>query len=367
MSRLIGILILALGLTFIVEPAIYWTTLGQRPSSIGLALIGTLTFAFTYARLTWDVVRHQPAGNRLPGDLVACGATALALPLIMGRLWLGMPALFMGIAVLNLAPRRAKVVVPAVLGVTVAISILLGLNALDVMDLIIRCAITATVIFSAGWLGALYREVHQTRAELARMAVVEERHRFARDLHDVLGHSLSVIAMRSELALRLIESRPQRASAEMQGVLAISRQSITDVREVVRGYHNLNLANELAGVQSVLNAASVACEVDEVPPNLSQPIHEALAWVVREATTNILRHSKATYCTIKLWVTDQDVFLCMSNDGVTMGALSAGNGLTGLTKRLADLGGCLVFGISSGPIYKIEAVVPLDPATGATR
>src|SRR5262249_26323189 len=128
------------------------------------------------------------------------------------------------------------------------------------------------------------RELHATREELARLAVSEERLRIARDLHDLLGHSLSVIALKSELARKLIEREPSRAAAELDDIESVSRTALAEVREAVQGYRQLGLAVALENARTALTAAGIDCEVAETDTALPADVDAVLAWAVREGT-----------------------------------------------------------------------------------
>jgi two-component system sensor histidine kinase DesK len=244
---------------------------------------------------------------------------------------------------------------------------------------------TNAAVFTALWLGfmiATFRlsawmigivwELDRGRATAARLAVAEERLRFARDLHDVLGRNLSVIAVKSELAGRLAERGDAGATAEMAEVRRVAHDSLREVREVVRGYRTADLGTELAGARSVLRSAGVECRVIGDGAHLPEAVQTALGWVVREATTNVIRHSDATTCTIGLDVRADGAattaVLRMENDRPRPAPPeAAGSGLAGLSERLAGLGGRLTAerhsddgkGGRPGERFVVEASVPV--------
>ena len=168
------------------------------------------------------------------------------------------------------------------------------------------------------------RELQMAREELARQAVTEERLRMARDLHDLLGHTLSLIALKSELAGRLIERDATRAANEIQAVEREACQALKEVREAVAGYRQPSLQAELAGAQEILGAAGVDCSISNTTDAMLPGLDQGLAWVVREGVTN---------------------------DGypVPEGAADRpGSGLSGLAERVARLGGNMQAGALSG-------------------
>ncbi|MGS2640142.1 sensor histidine kinase [Streptosporangium sp. G12] len=215
-------------------------------------------------------------------------------------------------------------------------------------------------------------ELDHSRKAHARLAVAEERLRFARDLHDVIGRNLSVVALKSELAARLVERGRSGAVDEMREVSRIAHESLAEMRAVVRGYRTADLDTELAGARSVLASAGVRCQVIGDGRGLSAEVQSTLGWVVREGTTNVLRHSEARTCTVSLHRsttggTDR-LTLSMENDGVTGsespdGRRPIGNGFPGVAERLAALGGSVVTTREPPDRFRLTAELPLPVAT----
>jgi two-component system sensor histidine kinase DesK len=166
-------------------------------------------------------------------------------------------------------------------------------------------------------------ELGAARAELARLAVAEERERFARDLHDLLGHSLSVIALKAELAGRLLGDAPADAAREVGELEQVARTALGEVREAVSGYRQPTLAGELAGARMALSAAGIEADVQESRATLEPPIEAVLAWTVREGATNVIRHSGARHCTLKITTSLTDAGVEVIDDG--RGAVTNGN------------------------------------------
>ncbi|MFD0570937.1 sensor histidine kinase [Kitasatospora gansuensis] len=207
----------------------------------------------------------------------------------------------------------------------------------------LSCLLFAATCRSSAWLAGVVWELDGARETQSRLAVAEERLRFSRDLHDVLGRNLTTIALKSELAAQLARRGRPEAADQMTEVQRIAQESQREVRDVVRAYRTADLHAELTGARSVLRAADVACEVelgsvDQLPVTAQS----VLGWAVREATTNVLRHSEATSCLIRLRVGGGQALLEIENDGVTEDQPGVGGtGLTGLTERLAVYGGTL--------------------------
>ena len=221
---------------------------------------------------------------------------------------------------------------------------------------------------ASAWTLRIMWELDRSRATHARLSVAEERLRFARDLHDVLGRNLSLIAVTSELAAQLARRGDEQAAEHMLEVRRVAHDSLREMRAVVSGYRTADLDTELAGAQAVLRSAGASCRIIGDAAGLAPDVQSALGWVVREGTTNIIRHSDATACTIELHVLDspgtiRTVTLRMDNDRVrTVGAATGGTGLLGLGERLADLGGTVTTRYPRSGRFRLEATLPASGA-----
>ncbi|MGC0330988.1 two-component system sensor histidine kinase DesK [Streptomyces sp. SAI-170] len=215
-----------------------------------------------------------------------------------------------------------------------------------------------TSIFSVWLLNAVY-ELDAARETRARLAVAEERLRFGRDLHDVMGRNLAVIALKSELAVQLARRERPEAVEQMIEVQRIAQESQREVRDVVRGYREADLGAELAGARGVLTAAGITCEMAEEPCALPAEVQSALGWVVREATTNVLRHGDAGRCAVGLRMAEGRVVLTVENDGAGTASQGAGSGLAGLRERLAAVDGTLEAGHVGEGVFRVVAEVPV--------
>jgi two-component system, NarL family, sensor histidine kinase DesK len=221
----------------------------------------------------------------------------------------------------------------------------------------ITAAVFAT---SALWLliGGLLRAnaaLREARAELAEMAVAEERLRFSRDLHDLLGHDLSLIALKAELAGKLLPSRTDAAATELEQIRELTRSALAQVREAVDGYRQPSLPSELAGARVALEAAGIELHVDAPDERLTPEVESVLAWAVREGATNAIRHSGARHAEITL----RPGVLEIADDG--QGAPQrqpGGNGLTGLRERVQAVGGTVEAGAGEGGGFRLVVRVP---------
>lgn len=191
---------------------------------------------------------------------------------------------------------------------------------------------------------AAMNALRATRDQMAQMAVERERSRVARDLHDILGHSLTVITVKSELAGRLIDVDPARARTEIGEVEALARGALADVRTTVAGYRGVTVAGELAAARAALDAAGIAAELPTATENVPAERRELAGWIVREGVTNVIRHAQASRCRVRLGARS----VIVEDDGVgpASGAGTAGSGLIGLRERVEAAGGRLTLGRS---------------------
>jgi two-component system, NarL family, sensor histidine kinase DesK len=219
----------------------------------------------------------------------------------------------------------------------------------------------AAINFLQVWFWDLLVQAEHGRAAQAQLAAGEERLRFARDVHDLLGHNLSVIALKAELAERLVAVDQQRAQQEAAAVRVLAASALAELREVVHGYRRVDLRAQLAAIEQVLGSSGVRCTVTAPGGDLPEPVAALLAAVLREASTNLLRHSTAAWCTIDIAVTDTVTTMTVVNDGAGQAAPDAhSEGLRGLAERLAESGGALRTRVADGR-FTVEAVVRSSP------
>jgi two-component system, NarL family, sensor histidine kinase DesK len=201
------------------------------------------------------------------------------------------------------------------------------------------------------------RRLRKANEEIEHLAKLAERERIARDLHDVLGHTLSVITLKSELAGKLIDRDPQRAGKEIREVEEISRQALSDVRDAIRGYRSKGLLAELAQAKSTLETAGVAVRCDASATVKLPAMQEGvLTMAVREAVTNVVRHAHANSCSLRLEQQNGSCRLEIEDDG-RGGFQNEGNGLRGMRERVEMLGGTLTRDSQSGT--RLTITVPL--------
>jgi two-component system sensor histidine kinase DesK len=218
--------------------------------------------------------------------------------------------------------------------------------------------VDALVLYGSARLVAALDELGRTRGELAELAVGRERLRVSRDLHDLLGQSLSAISLKGDLAVRLLDRDPRAALAEVADLTEVARSTLAGVRAVTRDEHAVSLRTELDGAVALLTAAHIAADVRVEPLDLSPAAEDVLAWALREAVTNVLRHSRATTCAVGLVERDGDAHLSIHNDGAEPTA-TAGAGLTGLVERARALSGTAEAGPDGAGGFRLCVRLPL--------
>jgi len=210
----------------------------------------------------------------------------------------------------------------------------------------------------------LNRDLVSAREELARLAVSEERLRFARDLHDLLGHGLTVISVKAELAERLLARDAAAAAQHVTDIKIVARNALSDVRDAVSAYHQPTLEGELTGARMALQAAGIHAHLRGTEQTLDPQVEALLAWAIREGTTNVIRHSGARNCRIDVQPGPTAVSAEIVDDGHAVEPNGSGNGLAGLRERAERLAGTLEAGPAPGGGFRLSVSVPVGrPAT----
>jgi signal transduction histidine kinase len=344
--------------------------LASAGSEQGYKLVINIAAIYVLCALTilvaWKAAERWPLWIRLAA--LTAMAVVTYLPLIaFSEIWGDMAGFFAGTALLLLSGWVAWTLFgAAVCGILVA-AVTLNLPAWYVAYLALSSLILGLVVFGLARLSQVIRYVHARRDELAQLAVIKERMRFARDLHDLLGFSLSAITLKAELTRRLVASNPGRARDELAEVLDIARQALADVRIVSSGYRNISLAKEANSITSLLAAAGISTQVEMNCGMLEEKVDTVLATVLREAVTNMLRHSSVRNCTIEAGVNGETIRLMVANDGVPRSARSGrdGGGLENLTTRMEAIGGTLTARIRDDGWFTVLAESPLRLAKPA--
>jgi two-component system sensor histidine kinase DesK len=350
---------LAWGLPWLLFQLFPLADLVSEPRPVGVRIIaGVALAAFTVVYLI--AFGRAFARGCAPAyrELAVVAVLGVGLAVSLGTAWAGL-MIYLSAAIAVTLPERW--VWPAVLAATAVCAGVVAADDLlsDVFILPVMCVLTAFGLRGTRFLVSVNAELVEARDELARSAVAEERLRFARDLHDLLGHSLSLIALKSELAGRLAERDPERARQEMADVEAAARRALAEVRDAVSGYRQVSLAQGLAEARSALSAAGITLRGPARVGPLPGAVDAVLGWVVREATTNVLRHSGAGAVTVGLVVEGDEVVLTVADDG--RGATGpVGAGLAGLAERVEALGGRLETAPAGGRGFRLTAALPVS-------
>jgi two-component system sensor histidine kinase DesK len=264
------------------------------------------------------------------------------------------------LAPLVFPPRRA-----VQLFVVLAATVIVELVLLEIPDRLVIGSWVTVLIFATGmanlFLGERERQLAQLRRaheEIEGLATIAERERIARDLHDVLGHTLSVIALKSELASQLAETDTARAIAEIREVETVSREALSEVRSAVEGYRSRGFPGELQRATRALAASGVSVDVDVEPIEVIPKLETVLALVLREAVTNVIRHARASVCRVGLHGTNTSVVLTVEDNGIG-GVRPTGSGVAGMLERVQAAGGRLDIQSANG--VAIRASFPRAP------
>jgi two-component system, NarL family, sensor histidine kinase DesK len=344
--------------------------LGGSFACLALIALSYLWLTVRHAPGVADLTAETPGGRPEPaavGALAAMAASVFIFTFLAPGLeiwWLMMyPIVAAGLA---LAPAAAA----AAMAVLIAVGFLAAWLTDGRIDPMFLLQITfggSAVAFRH--LTATVAQLRLAREELARAAVNEERLRFARDLHDLLGHSLSTIVLKSELAGRLVPRAPGRAGAEIADVERTARDALQQVRAAVAGYRRPSLVRELAAAHELLVAAGIDARIDASPNTLPPAADGLLGWAVREGVINVVRHSRARSCTIRLARRDGRATAEIVDDGSGGGAAGneGGCGLAGLIERATAEGGHVDAGPIPGGGFRLVVDLPLDAGAGAQR
>jgi two-component system sensor histidine kinase DesK len=344
--------------------------LGGSAACLALLALSYLWLTVRHAPGVADLTAETPGGRPEPaavGALAAMAASVFIFTFVApGQQvwWLMMyPIVAAGLAL-----------APGVAAAAMAVLIAVGSVAAWLTDGRIDAMFLLQITFGGSALAfrhltATVAQLRRAREELARAAVNEERLRFARDLHDLLGHSLSTIVLKSELAGRLVPGAPGRAAAEIADVERTARDALQQVRAAVAGYRRPSLVSELAAARELLAAAGIDARIDSPPAALPLAADGLLGWAVREGVTNVVRHSRARSCTIRLTSHAGRATVEIVDDGSGSDAAGGegGCGLAGLIERATAEGGQVDARSTAGGGFKLAVDVPLNTAVGLQR
>jgi len=339
---------------FLLQPV-----LDHPPARVWAAdAIGSVFFLFFFFGMFWDT--HRRAWYHLAGIVL--------LGIVFAPINSGAATFF--IYACAFAPFHAKTEFGAVkvMATVVAIAVLETV-ALHLSLWFLAYAGGFALVIGAGNIFFAQRNranasLRMAKEEIEHLAKVAERERIARDLHDVLGHTLSVIILKSELAGKLIDRDAERAKAEIADVERTSREALAEVRNTIRGYRGQSLETEIRHAQATLETAGVAVRTETVEIPLTPAQESVVALIVREAVTNVVRHAEARTCHLRLAPVDGICLLEIADDG-RGGDTLEGNGLRGMRERIEALGGTLERATAPGTRLTIRFPLPQTGKNGA--
>ncbi|MFJ3334000.1 sensor histidine kinase [Streptomyces sp. NPDC086766] len=363
-------------LVFLSEPVRDLASGHHTPSGTVAGGVGLAAFVAVYLTLLFRNVglpEERSLGRRyVGGRIAALGALAVVLGLTLGSAWAGL-FVYVSVACGAALPLRAA---SWTIPLTGTAMLLVGARdgEQEPWQVLLLVVLIGFAMAGVRQLVRTTVELRKARATVAQLAASEERLRLARDLHDLLGHSLSLITLKSELAGRMLPAHPDKAAQQIADIEQVSRQALVDVREAVTGYRRPRLSAELAGAGVALTAAGVTAELPAEPDldGVPEESESALAWALREAVTNVVRHSGAQCCAVEVvrrqTLDGPMLELSVEDNGSGGSGSGPGNGLTGLSERLTKAGGTLEAGRSRHGfrlVARAPATAPADVGSPA--
>ncbi|HEX8730727.1 MAG TPA: sensor histidine kinase [Ktedonobacterales bacterium] len=363
-------------LFFLVQPLSQSLALPPSPlkaiSLGGLALFIALYLIATWQN-AWRLSRETPEDAPEPrwlawGPVAALTILAVVMTLMAGETALGSMIYVSAALCGRLSGRQVIFAVAGLTALVASLGYAIHASPEAVAQFLFITPAVGSIVYFLDQAIRQNQELRRARQEIARLAVSEERLRFARDLHDLLGHTLSLIALKSELAGRLVSVAPERAATEIGDIETAARQALVEVREAVAAYRQPSLASELSAARELLAAADIAFSQRGAAPPLSPAAEAALAWVVREGVTNVIRHSSARACAISFLCEGGALVVELRDDGAVQppdadGTLAGGSGLAGARERITALGGSFTASAAADGGWRLAVSLPLAGAT----
>jgi two-component system sensor histidine kinase DesK len=347
------------------------------PLRLALSLVGVIVFFALYLWVSWQSARSLtthamrvfPTGLALWAPVAGLFALGAGLTTLNGNSW-GTIFFYVSSGAAGWLPTKKAIPVIAGLVLFIAAAFAFQGNLAEAESPVVFIGTVGAIVIAFTWSAANSQQLRLAREEMARAAAVsEERLRIARDLHDLLGHNLSLIALKSELAQRLIAITPERAAAEIGDIEHVARTALQEVREAVASYRQPTLVTELQGAREMLAAAGISYRIEgeqEATRALPSAAEGALSWAVREGVTNVIRHSGARQCCIRLTREPAGVCIAISDDGARSAAAAhadaSSNGLRGLAERVEALGGRVEAGPQGNTGFLLTVWVPKPPS-----
>jgi len=375
---------IALGMGWLAIPIIDTATSPQTVVTVALTVV---LFGIALVAYLYGVGTGRPScdGPRVRVAIAAIAVAGIVLTLVVSPTWAILFTYASVISAVHLGAKEAGALWIAFVALAVGLNLHEG--AETAISLGVSTLGVGALMLALGRLLHANRQLQAAHERIEQLAVEAERERFARDLHDLLGHSLSVITLKAELAGRLLPGRAEEARRHLGDLERVARAALGEVRETVSGYRRPTLAGELAGARIALDAAGIEMRVQEPGRELPAEVEAVLAWAVREGTTNVIRHSGASTCEIAITAGRDGAAGGNGAGGNGAGAVGAasaeihddgrgagaggpsesggdGNGLDGLRERAALVAGTVEAGAAPGGGFRLRVTVPL--ASGGT-
>ncbi|MET8233017.1 histidine kinase [Micromonospora sp. NPDC005298] len=355
--RLTGWLLAAVWLFFLNVPlstALHQAELWRRLVGVAALIAFSVGYVllFEWARRLRQSLLPIPVGRARSGLALLLAVGLASMPGTGGD-WLA-TLVYVAAAAVFLLPAWEALAAVVVCAVTPALASWLVPGWRTETGIVWAVLLASFAMFGVSRLAQRNSELQAAQREIGRLAVAEERARAARDLHDILGHSLTVVAIKAELAGRLIEVDTGRAAAEIAEVERLARAALADVRQTVGAYREVTLAAELTGARSALAAAGIAADLPADVPPLPAEWDRLFGWAVREGVTNVVRHSGARCCTVRV---DQDGIEVADDGRGPSTPDTTGHGLVGLRERARRLDAVVTVGRrpSGGFLLRVHA------------
>ena len=341
---------------FVVPTAVSVTLSGFNPANLAVV------FGFTVWAVVWVWLWLRVVGRDHAGEVVGLVALTVLLSLFTliapstDNSFLVFAFITAGIIFL---PRRAVWAFVVLSVLQVGLEVLRLANAAVITNLLINSIVVGALGVGVRLFWGSYEQLVAAREQLAHLAVVEERLRFARDLHDLLGQSLSVLVLKSELVGKQLPGDTDEATRnEVRDIASVARKSLNDVREAVEGYRRPTLQAEISSARTALRAAGIGLLVEDTLGALPQEQDVVLAWCLREAVTNVVKHSGAKQCEVRLSSDNGSARLDVSDDGRGATSLDGGAGLFGMRERVELVGGTIRLASDNGSGLHLQVSVP---------
>jgi two-component system sensor histidine kinase DesK len=355
---------LSVGLVYLVFPATEIVTgvvSGARAFWAGASLVA---FVASYLATVLTARSFTERNSVTFPLLVLTTLLAVVSAFVFGGSWICLLVYTVVLYCMGLPPRWALWAVGANLAVILVCGAVTSADFGSVLVYALEVVTLGVLFISVRNTRTLAYKLGQAQGEVARLAATDERLRIARDLHDLLGHSLSLIVLKSELAGRLAGDEP-KVRHEISDIESVARQALVEVREAVTGYRQRSLSEELDNARSVLRSAGVDPHVRISGTPLHDLLDGLFGWAVREGVTNVIRHARATRCDIDVAFDGSRATLEILDDGRGGESLQLGSGLQGLTERVHGAGGSVETGAAPKGGFRLRVLIPVSVETPA--